>query len=250
MLKVDGDMIVFPAAIISQEENPFDPEAPLILDFEKAKSKAIALIKDKQKILDDDEIILTFSCSREDNWRRKYLPSYKADREPSPLLIPQLKEFLSEEYHVITNSCLEADDLLAMMQDPEDVNSIVCSGEKDMFTIPGRTYLWNRKIDKTQTLREANEFHFEQVLQGDRTDGYFGCPGIGPAKAKKILAEFKEINCEIEYQQAVWEKLIETFAKKDLTEEDLKIQYYVSRLLRKGEFDFKKKEVKLLDFLK
>jgi hypothetical protein len=37
------------------------------------------------------------------------------------------------------------------------------------------------------TEAQADRFHMIQTLTGDVTDGYPGCPGIGPVKAEQIL---------------------------------------------------------------
>jgi DNA polymerase-1 len=51
-----------------------------------------------------------------------------------------------------------------------------------------------------------------QALTGDQTDGYQGCPGVGPVKAEKILSKVKD--------GKYYEAVRDTFIQAGYTEED------------------------------
>ena len=83
------------------------------------------------------------------------------------------------------------------------------------------------------SLEQADRTHLTQALTGDITDGYSGCPGIGPKTAIKVLKE------------GDWIEVVAAYEKVGLTEEDALIQARVARILRHGEYNKKTKEVKL-----
>ena len=75
-----------------------------------------------------------------------------------------------------------------------------------------------------------------QTLCGDATDGYSGCPSIGPKTAEKILAD-----CATSAD--LWDATLATFKKKKLSEEVALIQAQVARICRSSEFDFDNQKV-------
>src|SRR5690606_15306825 len=80
---------------------------------------------------------------------------------------------------------------------------------------------------------EADRYFYMQVLTGDPTDGYSGCPGIGPKRAERLL---DGVGLE-----DMWSVIVETYEAKGLTEEDALQQARVARILRKNDYDFKNK---------
>jgi DNA polymerase-1 len=81
---------------------------------------------------------------------------------------------------------------------------------------------------------EANYAHMMQTLCGDSTDGYSGCPGVGPKKAEAILANGH-----------TWDLVLDAFRKAGLSEDEALVQARVARILRHHEFDQRTSEVKL-----
>jgi DNA polymerase-1 len=70
---------------------------------------------------------------------------------------------------------------------------------------------------------------------GDATDGYGGCPGIGPKTAEKLLDK----------HGAVWKTVVDAYLKAGLTEEDAIMNARMARILRAEDWDFENNEVKL-----
>jgi DNA polymerase-1 len=62
-----------------------------------------------------------------------------------------------------------------------------------------------------------------QTLTGDRVDGYPGCPGIGPARAEKIV-------------DGGWDAVVDTYAKAGLNESVALVQARMAYILRKGDY--------------
>lgn len=138
-------------------------------------------------------------------FRRIMFPSYKANRPPTPEWLsnrrPIILEHLTTKWQFVhTERGFEVDDAIASIQyqmyyqHPIIIDGIgivpipiVCSVDKDMKQISG----WNYN-PKTKELvfiggDEAERNLLTQILTGDVTDNIKGVPGIGPAKAKKIL---------------------------------------------------------------
>ena len=79
---------------------------------------------------------------------------------------------------------------------------------------------------------QANRKLYEQILTGDTSDGYKGCPKYGEVAARKALAD-----CHTE--QAMWEKVLECYLKSGLDVEFALAQARCARILRAGEYDLK-----------
>lgn len=179
-----------------------------------------------------------FCLSDRENYRKKLLPTYKANREGKrkPVCYRGLIDWLKDTYDVVQRPCLEADDcigILATMQVNKG-HSLILSGDKDMRCIPAYFYDYGREEFYQISESEANYWHLYQTLIGDTTDGYSGCPGVGPKTAQKLLAD-----------NPTWQTVVDQYTKKKLTEDDALTQARVARILRASDWDFARKEVKL-----
>lgn len=134
-----------------------------------------------------------------DNFREKLatiLP-YKGNRDPDhkPVHYEAIKRYLIEEWGAQVVDGIEADDALAtdlyqdFIKQPGKIHGdvILCTIDKDLDTVPGLHYNFVKKHNYFVTEEEATYNFYTQLLTGDKTDNIQGIPGIGPAKAKKIL---------------------------------------------------------------
>ena len=103
-----------------------------------------------------------------------------------------------------------------------------------MRTLAGWHYDFLRDIYEYIPEEEADKNFLMQTLTGDPVDGYSGCPKIGAVNAARIMDK----DCS-------WNAVVAAFEKQGLTAHDALIQARVARILRAGDYDFKKKEVKL-----
>lgn len=192
-----------------------------------------------QERLFADELILALSCPN-DNWRKALYSPYKGNRKAEkPELWAPLRDHLEGNYRTYIRPSLEGDDILGILAThPYLVTGakVVVSIDKDMRTIPGVHFNPDRDHHFEVTLEQADYEHLFQTLTGDRVDGYPGCPGIGPARAKKLLAVTAGEQ---------WEAIVEAYESKGLTEQDALTQARVARILRSCDYDFKRKEIKL-----
>jgi DNA polymerase-1 len=238
LLLFDGDMVLFEACSAVEREIEWEPDVwTLHADAAEAKAKIDSRIQyltekviKKYKHTGNYEIILCFTDDT--NFRKTILETYKSNRvgKRKPVCYKGVKAWAMEAYRAYLRPSLEADDCLGILSTSKP-NAVIISGDKDFKTVPGRFYDYRRDVFYTISEEEANKWHLYQTLIGDPVDGYSGCPGIGEKTAEKILAD-----------GATWETVVETFKKKGLTEADALLQARVARILRKSDYDLKKKE--------
>lgn len=200
-LLIDGDVIAFTAAAAAQKVwlDSFGIVQPFA---HKAEGEAIVdnLIFTLKQLHKPKRSTVYLSDPKE-NFRKDVLPTYKGNRHEDfagqmrPLLLPYLKDYVTERYKATFWPRLEADDVLGIMltEPQEDEVRMIAGKDKDFKTIPG-LYAPLKKVDAygkpliiETTKWEATRFHLYQVLKGDPTDGYHGCPGMGDTRANELL---------------------------------------------------------------
>lgn len=167
-------------------------------------------------------------------FRHKILPTYKGKRSTvkKPLALLAIRQWMIDEHDAYLKPGLEGDDVMGILATKKGKDErIIISIDKDMKTIPGLYYRSKEDGVVEISEQEADYWHLFQTLTGDQTDGYSGCPGIGPAKAEAILKD-----------NPTWEAVLKTYKAKGLTEQDALVQARVARILRSSDYDFKKKE--------
>jgi DNA polymerase-1 len=239
-LLIDGDIAIYQIAVAVEEPIDWGDDLwTLHADASEAKQRLDYWIKNLMEKFNAGRCI--FALTSGDNWRNKVMPSYKAHRKSNrkPVVYSALKDYIRMAYRVYESPTLEADDVLGLLatgaypgiRDP----MIVVSADKDLKTIPCRLHNPNDGSERTITLQEADYNHLYQTLIGDTSDGYPGCPGVGPKTAEKLLAE----------HGAVWSTVVNAYTKAGLNEHEALQQARVARILRKGEYSFRTHKVKL-----
>ncbi|NLS44915.1 MAG: exonuclease [Firmicutes bacterium] len=194
-----------------------------------------------ERMIDETETenaILCFTGS--DNFRYSVLPTYKSNRrgKPRPVLLDILVEQAWDMWDCRMVDCLEADDVMGIMATKFPGEYIIATIDKDLNQIPGIHHHWNNGQTKRITRREADYWFYFQVLTGDPSDGYRGCPGIGVVRAERILGQFSRRDAEDRIGYG-WDTIVRTFESRGLTEEDALIQARLARILRVDDYDFK-----------
>ncbi len=249
---IDGDIIAYRFAFINEFDIDFGDEGePSIITIAKAEEAMVDVDNFIQWILDTtgaDEAVVCLSGK--DNFRYKELEGYKDNRNAStvPTLVDVLKKYMTKTWNARTESKLEADDLMGLLQDS---NSIICTIDKDLDQIEGMHFNWNKKeiyeIDELQ----ARHFFYSQVLMGDSTDNIKGAPKIGKIKSVKILDKCIEDQLS---DKEIWKEIEEIYKKqyKKYVDEDASDnfinKYLIAntravRILRGEEYDFTTKEI-------
>lgn len=247
-LLIDGDIFIY--QIASKAEKPIDwgdGQWTLGADQQSAQQELDDYFSKLKETLEADALIIAIKDKL--NWRRDVLASYKAHRAVvrEPMLRQPLMQYVSDNYRVFSRPTLEGDDVLGILSTSNQIvkgEKVIVSTDKDMKQIPGLSYNPNRPeagIVETDEMA-ADMWHMTQTLTGDSTDGYSGCPGVGPKTASRILCEAIK-NGEPGMLGDIWRDVVQAYEGKGLTESDALVQARVARICRASDYDFKERKV-------
>lgn len=239
---IDGDIVAYTAAARAEQTVEFadgmthiwgDPAATEASIEEFVASVALAVGADR--------VLLALSC-QVGNFRKDVYPAYKSNRKSKrkPVTFAHARSFITKTYEVMERPGLEADDILAIVATGKIRGlcgkRVVCSIDKDMKTFPCQLFNWMKPEDGIVTITEteADYNFYKQILTGDSTDGYPGCPGIGEVRASRLLDPALGFASN-------WQSIVGTYEAKGLTEDDAITQARCARILRACDYDFKNK---------
>jgi hypothetical protein len=170
---------------------------------------------------------------------------YKGTRKPKPELVDRIKDLYEHSFGAQWCDGYEADDAMAMDQwseyrqlyqltngDEEHIksysNTVICSRDKDLDTVPGWHFKWTLKKDKEKrilmgevhperppyyvTLIEATRNFYKQMLMGDAVDNIAGLYNVG--KKSVWLKQLDEMDNEAEMYNHVKDKYVKYFSDK------------------------------------
>lgn len=234
-LLVDGDIIAY--MVSTQCENPIDWGNDLWTlhsDFNEVKEKFLNTLDSYQQITLCDDVVLTFTDKK--NFRKKVLPTYKFNRKDSrkPVTYKALVEYASEKFKTYTYPWLEGDDVLGILATNGEISGdkVILTKDKDLRTVPSTIYFMNGLGSYEEiSEKEADYNHMIQTMTGDVADNYKGVPKVGIKTAEKILADLKHDPV------AMWYKVVETFKKANLSENEALIQAQVARICRASDYN-------------
>lgn len=245
-LLIDADIFAYVASSATEGVFYFDgrDNPPCVdADLDSALAMVDARIEAVANKLKASRLIVCLTDSH--NFRKDVWPEYKANRKGArkPTFLAETKAHLAEKYETYQRPGLEADDCMGILSTHKSLipgDKIIVSTDKDMGTIPG--LLFNPDKDKEPrrvSKQDADRCFMRQVLTGDATDGYPGCPGIGPKKADAILN-----GCE-PTMKSMWAGVCRTYGAKGLSEAEAVVQARMARILRAEDWDFQKKAPRL-----
>jgi DNA polymerase-1 len=236
---IDGDIYLFKAAVVTEHA----------INWEGDLWTLHANLSDAQEIFDEGmrkiktglnagDIIIALSDTT--NFRYSVWPQYKSNRKDKrpPILREPLRRYVLENYSTFLRPGLEADDVLGILSTSSKIvkgPKVIVSEDKDLKTIPGVLYNTRSGELSSRTEEEADYQHMIQTLTGDTSDGYPGCPGVGPVKAEKLLSG----KAPAEW----WAVVVEAYEKAGLNEAVALTQARVARICRNTDYNFNKKEV-------
>jgi hypothetical protein len=116
---------------------------------------------------------------------------YKGQRiSEKPVHLQALRDHLVNSWGFEVVNGIEADDAvgIAAYAVPED-ESIMVHIDKDLNQFRGWHYNYRKKEKYYVSEFEGLTAFYTQILTGDRIDNIIGLKGIGPVKAKRIIAE-------------------------------------------------------------
>lgn len=266
-LLLDADFWIYMAAAGAEYETQWDS---WMWTLHADLDQAIATLEDSiTRIIEvggTDNIVLALTDDH--NFRKDVLPTYKAHRlnTRKPVCYKAMREYVAEKYQTYQRPGLEGDDVLGILGTGLVIKGekIIVSVDKDMLTVPGQHLRYDVKTGEftplTVSVQEADRFHLYQTLTGDSTDGYSGCPGIGPVKAEKILEPFFFAG-EPRWKDATnrnwpgkpasfdgkgaWSAVVAAYEKAGLSEVVALQQARVARICRANDYNFSERRVKL-----
>lgn len=238
VLLIDADYFFYRAASAAEEEHEYSTDLTVIVgDFRRGKD----IIRQEFANLTErfgtqpDGFLLAFTDTT--NFRKEVDPSYKGNRiKRKPAGYLKLKNWAKSEYKTIIKHGLEADDCLGILATNGWVSDyILVSPDKDMQQIECRIY--DLKSVYKQDHINARRKLYEQCLVGDATDGYKGCPGIGPKRAVAILDEVDDKGKTYATHEAYWAAVVECYQAAGLTQEDALVQLRLAKILQVDDWD-------------
>lgn len=246
---IDGDLLIYKAAFNAETSVAWDADIFAVqANMSLAKEGFGNAIANIVKHTDAKEVKVAISCPTDLNFRRNVWPAYKEQRNPQgrrsakPTLYKQMRDHVRVEYDCVEKPNMEADDVLGIMatRGGYGQDRVIASIDKDMYTIPGLHFDWRTPQRGIFAIsrEEARRAFYMQVLTGDSTDNYPGCPGVGPVNAKRLL---QHCDAPDEY----WAVVCRVYEKHKLTEDDAIVQARCARILRACDYDFDKKEIRL-----
>jgi len=256
VILLDADIPIFKYAAVNQADIKWDDDCEtvsIVPPFEMVADQLDAELASLKADLNADRLIVCLSePDREKNWRKAILPSYKDNRKAtkSPIYRQALSDYLEVNYECFKRPTLEGDDVMGILATSPDIvkgKKVIVSIDKDMQTIPTRTYkgsenwLFNPSKDKKPrkvTEEQADWFWMYQTITGDTTDHYKGLPGRGDKFARQLLGEPGE-----GYLDLWWSLVLDAYEQKGLTMDDALVQARVARICRAEDYDFDTKEV-------
>lgn len=248
-LLIDADVVAYNAAFACERAIEWEPGYwtwhvewdEVVKVFDEEVDRMVSTLN-----ADDFKLCLTDS---ENNFRLGIHPDYKGRRTKvkKPIILKQFKQWLIDERGAYWRPSLEGDDVMGILATHPTLikgEKVIVSIDKDMKTIPGKYIRWGtedaEEVEITET--EADYWFLYQTLTGDATDGYRGCPGIGPKNAEKILAEATRAAPEGEpILPYWWRAVVQAYEKQGLTEDDAIVQARMARILRASDYNFREK---------
>ncbi|MER8385241.1 hypothetical protein NKH14_06915 [Mesorhizobium sp. M1380] len=259
-LLIDGDiLVVSTGAALEVETDWGDDEWTLTCDVAEVKATVLSTIQRLERDLDADASVITLSKGT--TFRHDLYAGYKKGRSRKPVGTNEVKRWLIEEHGAKYKPGIEADDVMGILAtNPRLIKGekVIVSQDKDMLTIPGLIYRNGEII--TVTPQEAEINFLTQALTGDVTDGYPGCPGMGPVTAKDVLTRrigWEEYDHTIERGKrkgetekrwkeitlpTLWDVVVHQYLRAGLTAEDALLQARLARILHNDDYDHAKKE--------
>lgn len=255
-LLVDGDMLVYRSCVAVEKDTRFlDRYHILFSDADAAWAVLESQLADLHDIAGTSDVYLAFS-DPDDNFRRALSgDDYKSNRagQRKPLAYWEVRERGLGTFHGGFLPRLEADDMLGIMMTSRPDDFILWSLDKDLKQIPGPCI-----VDEDVIVRhplECDQFFYRQVLSGDTTDGYSGCPGVGGQTAQRVIEDFVKLvpekrevtrgprKGEIETRWVetpsdnYWDIVVSHYEKAGLTEDDALLNARMAKILRAEDYE-------------
>lgn len=240
---LDADIVAYRAAAAAESNIDWgDGEEGKTVSASEARTAALFLANEWARKAGAHSAICCFSVKDSNTFRKHLYPAYKAHRRGGkPEAYQAAVEILEENFKTIRIDGMEADDVLGILATNGRVTQpVIITIDKDLQQIPG--LIFNPTKDRRPrklTVAQCEYFWMYQTLIGDSSDGYKGCPGIGPAKAKAVLDDnYGNLG-------AMWREVVTLFESKGLTDADALLQARLAKILTNADYDSNTKRIHL-----
>lgn len=237
-LIIDGDWLVYVACCASENDIRWDEWIhTLHADPVDIRDMVGGRINQWKEMTGDSDVMLCFSSYP--TFRHEIYPDYKANRlgKRKPLGLRDAIDWAKAEYQHHTMEGLEADDVMGLLLTGSTLpNPILVSIDKDMRTVPGRLLVEDELVLTSR--HEANVNWMTQTLTGDSSDNYPGLKGFGPKTAAKLLDGAENL-------AVMWDRVVAAYKKNGQTFGDALLNARLARILRHGDYEYTKQEVRL-----
>lgn len=245
-LLVDGDQYIHKTCAAGEHDTRWDEDNHVLwANEEEVWDTLQASIGDLQERFGASSDIVV-CLGQAPYFRHDLFPAYKPGRGRKPLAFADIRRRVQETYKCVEFAGLEADDVMGILATRPGNDAIIVARDKDMNGV-GPAKVWDGSKFMNISEAEADYFHLYQTLTGDTTDGYKGCPGVGPVKATSLLTsprapgDTKEKGEHWEEEGLLWPRVVHAFKKAGLTEDDALLQARLARILRWSDWDSKNK---------
>jgi 5'-3' exonuclease len=240
-LLVDGDQYLYKCCAATERDVKWDDENHIVASNEEEAWDTLQASLGELKSHFGAAADIVICMGEAPYFRHALHAGYKAGRSRKPLCFYDVRQRLRDEYRCVEMPGIEADDVMGILatRPKNRDNSIIVARDKDMKGVPAK--VWDGATFHNISEYDANYFHLYQTLTGDVTDGYKGCPGIGPKKAEALLPKLDKDNMPYMLGEW-WARVRGAFEKAGLTEADALLQARLARILRWSDWDGKTKQ--------
>jgi 5'-3' exonuclease len=162
---------------------------------------------------------------------------YKDRRPERPKWYRDVREYLVAHWGATVSDGIEADDAIGIEATRLGPECVIVSNDKDLSQIVGWHFDWTSHLVRRVGPKEAAHNLYRQILSGDATDTVVGIPGIGPAKAGKLLDGARDVRDLFERSWAAYRSHFgESLDGPDIWNYFLEQAQLVYILRREGEF--------------
>jgi len=236
---IDADITAFQVCSVAEVEIEWHEEVwSLYSDFKEVKADFADAVSGIIELTGAKTAVLAFTDTQ--NFRKSVYGPYKGNRKGrKPMNYKRLKDWASETWETYVWPNLEGDDVLGVLA-TSNPHVGIYSADKDMKTLPVTHWDGEERFWRPYSLLEADWWFMYQTLTGDSTDGYPGCPGIGPKRAADILGPVAHRPIT-----DLWPDVVQAFESKGLTEEDAIQQARCARILRHEDYNQANGDIRL-----
>lgn len=191
------------------------------------------MMRETIKAVDPEQVLVLLTGTNNFRDEVAKLRPYKENRKdkPKPYYYEAARKYLIDRYHAKVIDGCEADDMCSIVAASCQASNdpyVVAHIDKDLNSIPGVHYNYDKKTWYNVSVHEAEHWFFVQVLTGDSTDCIPGLKGVGEVGANKILGKAKSYET---MQAKVIAAYQETFVKDKKTTKQLYAGYKTSHEL-------------------